>query len=93
MLFFVPAMNLAGCRRSPVSRQARPAPGRVAAGGRCPGAGRGRHADQPAHPLRGVPVWNIAFWRAPRLATGAPVVRLPKLMVGATVALVALGWR
>ncbi|MDM4723144.1 Na+/H+ antiporter subunit D [Micromonospora sp. WMMA1363] len=36
-------------------------------------------------------VWNIAFWRAPRLATTEPVVRLPALMVGATVALVALG--
>ncbi|MEV4478646.1 Na+/H+ antiporter subunit D [Micromonospora coxensis] len=36
-------------------------------------------------------VWNIAFWRAPRLATAEPVVRLPQLMVGATVALVALG--
>jgi multicomponent Na+:H+ antiporter subunit D len=36
-------------------------------------------------------VWNIAFWRAPQLATSAPAVRLPGLMVGATVALVALG--
>ncbi|MDH6460482.1 multicomponent Na+:H+ antiporter subunit D [Micromonospora sp. A200] len=36
-------------------------------------------------------VWNIAFWRAPRLATDEPVVRLPQLMVGATAALVVLG--
>lgn len=36
-------------------------------------------------------IWNIAFWRAPRMATAEPAVRLPKLMVGATAALVALG--
>ncbi|MEH0840776.1 Na+/H+ antiporter subunit D [Micromonospora sp. CPCC 205711] len=36
-------------------------------------------------------VWNIAFWRAPRLATAEPLVRLPALMVGATAALVVLG--
>jgi multicomponent Na+:H+ antiporter subunit D len=36
-------------------------------------------------------VWNIAFWRAPRLATGGLAVRLPGLMVGATAALVTLG--
>ncbi len=36
-------------------------------------------------------VWNVAFWRAPRLATDEPTVRLPALMVGATTALVALG--
>ncbi len=36
-------------------------------------------------------VWNIAFWRAPQLATAEPVVRLPGLMVGATIALVVLG--
>ncbi|MBW4705522.1 MULTISPECIES: Na+/H+ antiporter subunit D [unclassified Micromonospora] len=36
-------------------------------------------------------VWNIAFWRAPQLATAEPVVRLPGLMVGATTALVVLG--
>ncbi|MGV9976325.1 Na+/H+ antiporter subunit D [Micromonospora wenchangensis] len=36
-------------------------------------------------------VWNIAFWRAPQLATADPVSRLPTLMVGATVALVVLG--
>ncbi|TDC43276.1 Na+/H+ antiporter subunit D [Micromonospora sp. KC213] len=35
-------------------------------------------------------VWNIAFWRAPRLAGGS-LVRLPGLMVGATTALVVLG--
>ncbi|TDB75258.1 Na+/H+ antiporter subunit D [Micromonospora sp. KC723] len=36
-------------------------------------------------------VWNIAFWRAPRLASAEPLVRLPNLMVGATTALVVLG--
>lgn len=36
-------------------------------------------------------VWNVAFWRAPRLATADPPTRLPTLMVGSTVALVALG--
>ncbi|WP_194823456.1 Na+/H+ antiporter subunit D [Micromonospora sp. S-DT3-3-22] len=36
-------------------------------------------------------VWNIAFWRAPRLATADPVPRLPALMIGATAALVVLG--
>ncbi|MEH0936793.1 Na+/H+ antiporter subunit D [Micromonospora psammae] len=36
-------------------------------------------------------VWNIAFWRAPQLATAEPPVRLPTLMVGATTALVVLG--
>ncbi|MER7456042.1 Na+/H+ antiporter subunit D [Micromonospora sp. NPDC126480] len=36
-------------------------------------------------------VWNVAFWRAPRLDTREPTVRLPALMVGATVALVVLG--
>ncbi|MFD6564800.1 Na+/H+ antiporter subunit D [Micromonospora profundi] len=36
-------------------------------------------------------VWNIAFWRAPQLDTTDPVVRLPTLMVGATVGLVVFG--
>ncbi|MFI9642977.1 Na+/H+ antiporter subunit D [Micromonospora sp. NPDC051925] len=36
-------------------------------------------------------VWNIAFWRAPQLATAEPPPRLPRLMVGATTALVVLG--
>ncbi|TDC80394.1 Na+/H+ antiporter subunit D [Micromonospora sp. KC606] len=36
-------------------------------------------------------VWNLVFWRAPRLATDEPLVRLPGLMVGATTALVVLG--
>ncbi|MBQ1026624.1 Na+/H+ antiporter subunit D [Micromonospora sp. C95] len=35
-------------------------------------------------------VWNIAFWRSP-CETVAPTAPLPALMVGATVALVALG--
>ncbi|WDZ87558.1 Na+/H+ antiporter subunit D [Micromonospora cathayae] len=36
-------------------------------------------------------VWNIAFWREPRLATADPPTRLPGLMVGSTIALVASG--
>ncbi|MEH1014989.1 Na+/H+ antiporter subunit D [Micromonospora sp. CPCC 206060] len=36
-------------------------------------------------------VWNIAFWREPRVATAEPRGRLPALMVVATTALVALG--
>ncbi|WP_428966982.1 Na+/H+ antiporter subunit D [Micromonospora fluostatini] len=36
-------------------------------------------------------VWGIAFWRAPQLATAEPPTRLPGLMVGATAALVVLG--
>ncbi|WP_320064550.1 Na+/H+ antiporter subunit D [Micromonospora sp. RTGN7] len=36
-------------------------------------------------------VWNIAFWRAPQLPTADPPIRLPALMIGATAALVALG--
>jgi multicomponent Na+:H+ antiporter subunit D len=36
-------------------------------------------------------VWNIAFWRSPRPGTTGLPTRLPGLMVGATVVLVAFG--
>ncbi|MGW4467057.1 Na+/H+ antiporter subunit D [Micromonospora sp. NPDC004704] len=36
-------------------------------------------------------VWNLAFWRAPRLADPHAPAGLPPVMVGATLALVALG--
>ncbi|RKR90872.1 multisubunit sodium/proton antiporter MrpD subunit [Micromonospora pisi] len=36
-------------------------------------------------------VWNLAFWRAPRLADPDAPARLSPIMVGATLALVALG--
>ncbi|MEV0152313.1 Na+/H+ antiporter subunit D [Micromonospora sp. NPDC050686] len=36
-------------------------------------------------------VWNIAFWRAPQAGTAEALTRLPTLMVGATAALVVLG--
>jgi multicomponent Na+:H+ antiporter subunit D len=38
-----------------------------------------------------VKVWNLAFWRAPRLVAPEAQVGLPGLMVGATLALVLLG--
>ncbi|MEE6264001.1 Na+/H+ antiporter subunit D [Plantactinospora sonchi] len=36
-------------------------------------------------------VWSLAFWRAPRLADPRTAPELPRLMVGATAALVLLG--
>jgi len=36
-------------------------------------------------------VWNMAFWRAPKLDSPDAPPRLPRLMVGSTLALVALG--
>ncbi|MEV1333921.1 Na+/H+ antiporter subunit D [Micromonospora costi] len=93
VLFFVPAMNLAGV--PPLSGflgklgllQAG-----VAAGGALPAALVAAGAATSLLTLYVASrVWNIAFWRAPRLATAEPAVRLPTLMVGATVALVALG--
>ncbi|GAB2919639.1 Na+/H+ antiporter subunit D [Micromonospora polyrhachis] len=36
-------------------------------------------------------VWNAAFWRAPKLDSPDAPARLPRLMVGSTLALVALG--
>ncbi|MFC0508629.1 Na+/H+ antiporter subunit D [Micromonospora costi] len=93
VLFFVPAMNLAGV--PPLSGflgklgllQAG-----VAAGGALPAALVAAGTATSLLTLYVASrVWNIAFWRAPRLATAEPTVRLPTLMVGATVALVALG--
>ncbi|WP_406067298.1 Na+/H+ antiporter subunit D [Micromonospora sp. NBC_01638] len=93
VLFFVPVMNLAGV--PPFSgflgklgllqagvATGRPLPGVLVAAGTLTSLLTLYVASR---------VWNIAFWRAPRLATSQPAVRLPKLMVGATVALVALG--
>ncbi|HEX5597704.1 MAG TPA: Na+/H+ antiporter subunit D [Micromonosporaceae bacterium] len=37
-----------------------------------------------------VKVWNLAFWRAPRVAPATPA-GLPRLMMGSTLALVTLG--
>ncbi|NJP31698.1 Na+/H+ antiporter subunit D [Micromonospora thermarum] len=93
VLFFVSAMNLAGI--PPFSGflgklglfQAG-----VATGGSLPGALVAAGAVTSLLTLYVASrVWNIAFWRAPRLATTEPAVRLPTLMTGATVALVALG--
>ncbi|MFV2111401.1 Na+/H+ antiporter subunit D [Micromonospora sp. LOL_025] len=93
VLFFVPAMNLAGV--PPFSgflgklgllqagvAAGEPLPGVLVAAGTVTSLLTLYVASR---------VWNIAFWRAPRLATTEPVVRLPALMVGATIALVGLG--
>ncbi|MCL7457244.1 Na+/H+ antiporter subunit D [Micromonospora echinofusca] len=93
VLFFVPAMNLAGI--PPFSgflgklgllqagvAAGEPLPGALVAAGTITSLLTLYVASR---------VWNIAFWRAPQLATTEPVVRLPALMVGATIALVGLG--
>ncbi|WP_327030841.1 Na+/H+ antiporter subunit D [Micromonospora sp. NBC_01740] len=93
VLFFVPAMNLAGI--PPFSgflgklgllqagvAAGEPLPGVLVAAGTVTSLLTLYVASR---------VWNIAFWRAPRLATTEPVVHLPALMVGATIALVGLG--
>ncbi|WP_091096582.1 Na+/H+ antiporter subunit D [Micromonospora citrea] len=93
VLFFVPAMNLAGVPPfSGFLGKLGLLQAGVAAGGPLPGALVAAGTATSLLTLYVASrVWNIAFWRAPRLATAEPVVRLPGLMVGATVALVALG--
>ncbi|WP_346535821.1 Na+/H+ antiporter subunit D [Micromonospora sp. DPT] len=93
VLFFVPAMNLAGIPPfSGFLGKVGLLQAGVAVGGPLPwvlvAAGTATSLLTLYTASR---VWNIAFWRAPRLATDEPVVRLPQLMVGATAALVVLG--
>ncbi|MFI7574900.1 Na+/H+ antiporter subunit D [Micromonospora sp. NPDC049497] len=93
VLFFVPAMNLAGVPPfSGFLGKLGLLQAGVAAGGPLPGALVAAGALTSLLTLYVASrVWNIAFWRAPRLATTEPAVRLPALMVGATVALVVFG--
>jgi multicomponent Na+:H+ antiporter subunit D len=93
VLFFIPAMNLAGVPPfSGFLGKLGLLQAGVAAGGVLPGVLVGAGALTSLLTLYVASrVWNIAFWRAPRLATAEPAVRLPTMMVGATVALIALG--
>ncbi|MGR6317962.1 Na+/H+ antiporter subunit D [Micromonospora soli] len=93
VLFFVPAMNLAGIPPfSGFLGKLGLLQAGVAAGGVLPGVLVAAGTLTSLLTLYAASrVWNIAFWRAPRLATDGPTVRLPGLMVGATAALVALG--
>ncbi|SCG68165.1 multisubunit sodium/proton antiporter, MrpD subunit [Micromonospora echinaurantiaca] len=93
VIFFVPAMNLAGIPPfSGFLGKVSLFQAGVAAGGPLPLALIAAGALTSLLTLYVASrVWNIAFWRAPRLAVDEPAVRPPGLMVGATVALVALG--
>ncbi|MEU7929252.1 Na+/H+ antiporter subunit D [Micromonospora sp. NPDC049107] len=93
VLFFVPAMNLAGVPPfSGFLGKLGLLQAGVAAGGALPATLVAAGTLTSLLTLYVASrVWNIAFWRAPRIATDEPVVRLPALTVGATVALVALG--
>ncbi|MGY0006098.1 Na+/H+ antiporter subunit D [Micromonospora sp. I033] len=93
VLFFVPAMNLAGIPPfSGFLGKLGLLQAGVAAGGALPAVLVGAGTLTSLLTLYAASrVWNIAFWRAPRLATAGPAVRLPGLMVGATAALVLLG--
>ncbi|MFG1883101.1 Na+/H+ antiporter subunit D [Micromonospora sp. NPDC049102] len=93
VLFFVPAMNLAGVPPfSGFLGKLGLLQAGVAAGGALPAALVAAGTLTSLLTLYATSrVWNIAFWRAPRIATDEPVVRLPALTVGATIALVALG--
>ncbi|WP_262284568.1 Na+/H+ antiporter subunit D [Micromonospora sp. MA102] len=93
VLFFVPAMNLAGIPPfSGFLGKLGLLQAGVAAGGTLPAVLVGAGTLTSLLTLYAASrVWNIAFWRAPRLATAGPPVRLPGLMVGATAALVVLG--
>ncbi|WP_405434595.1 Na+/H+ antiporter subunit D [Micromonospora sp. NBC_00617] len=93
VLFFVPAMNLAGVPPfSGFLGKLGLLQAGVAAGGALPltlvAAGTLTSLLTLYVASR---VWNIAFWRAPRIVASEPAVRLPTLMVGATAALVAFG--
>ncbi|MFI6266780.1 Na+/H+ antiporter subunit D [Micromonospora sp. NPDC051006] len=92
VLFFVPAMNLAGVPPfSGFLGKLGLLQAGVAAGGPLPWALVAAGAVTSLLTLYVASrVWNIAFWRAPRLAE-AGATRLPGLMIGATVALVAFG--
>ncbi|WP_422738883.1 Na+/H+ antiporter subunit D [Micromonospora sp. WMMD729] len=93
VLFFVPAMNLAGVPPfSGFLGKLGLLQAGVAAGGALPATLVAAGTLTSLLTLYVASrVWNIAFWRTPRLATDEPVVRLPALTVGATIALVALG--
>ncbi|MEH1101664.1 Na+/H+ antiporter subunit D [Micromonospora sp. CPCC 205561] len=93
VLFFVPAMNLAGVPPfSGFLGKLGLLQAGVAAGGPLPGVLVAAGTVTSLLTLYVASrVWTLVFWRAPRLPSAEPVVRLPGLMVGATVALVALG--
>ncbi|MGW3792507.1 proton-conducting transporter transmembrane domain-containing protein, partial [Micromonospora arida] len=93
VLFFVPAMNLAGVPPfSGFLGKLGLLQAGVAVGGPLPGVLVAAGTVTSLLTLYVASrVWNIAFWRAPRLATTEAAVPLPRLMTGATVALVALG--
>ena len=93
VLFFIPAMNLAGIPPfSGFLGKLGLLQAGVAAGGVLPGVLVAAGTLTSLLTLYAASrVWNIAFWRAPRLATSGPTVRLPALMVGATTALVVFG--
>ncbi|MFF5171092.1 Na+/H+ antiporter subunit D [Micromonospora sp. NPDC000089] len=93
VLFFVPAMNLAGIPPfSGFLGKVGLLEAGVASGGPLPWTLVAAGTVTSLLTLYAASrVWNIAFWRAPRIATDEPLVRLPTLMVGATAALVVLG--
>ncbi|MFC3505151.1 Na+/H+ antiporter subunit D [Micromonospora krabiensis] len=93
VLFFVPAMNLAGVPPfSGFLGKLGLLQAGVAAGGALPGALVAAGTVTSLLTLYVASrVWNVAFWRAPQVTTDEPAVRLPGLMVGATVALVLFG--
>ncbi|MBB5112266.1 Na+/H+ antiporter subunit D [Micromonospora echinospora] len=93
VLFFVPAMNLAGIPPfSGFLGKLGLLQAGVAAGGTLPAVLVGAGTLTSLLTLYAASrVWNIAFWREPRLASTTAPPRLPALMVGATTALVALG--
>ncbi|MGC4855245.1 Na+/H+ antiporter subunit D [Micromonospora sp. DT4] len=93
VLFFVPAMNLAGVPPfSGFLGKLGLLQAGVAAGGALPATLVAAGTLTSLLTLYVASrVWNIAFWRAPRIDADEPTVRLPAMMVGATVALVALG--